>query len=573
MNILKTTRQHLALLASALLIAQPAAASPLGFKDRIKQQGLQEIIVKVDDDRRLDQLLRHVNGLILDELPGASTYLLSVPSVPLGLPRALGLIEINEPVGLPVDLQVGVLETPAHLAPLWYAKQPALHVINAPEAAAQSTGLGTVVAVIDARFDHNHPALAPRLVPGQDFTPEGDDGELNQSSVNYMFEDDSTSLNQSSVNYMFEDNTALNQSSVNYMFEDAFLNQSSVNYMFEETVLNQSSVSYMFENTGLAQSSVNYMWENTFLKQSSVNYMFEDTILDQSSVNYMFGASDLLFKDNSVVQLATPASAGYTHGTFTAGVVAAVAPDAQIMPLRAFDSEGRTDLFTLAKAIRFAVDNGADVINMSWGTDTDSEVIRDAIQYAAANGVALVASAGNMNSDFAFYPAAYPEVVAVAATDDFDRKANFSSYGKHVLVSAPGVNIISAYPDGAYGMKSGTSFSAPMVAGQAALIKSANLNKTSERLALTSVNVDRKNPGFKDQLGEGRVDLLASLNEAQADKGDDKHDKPKAKKDKKRDRWSKYSKRADDNKKFGKSFGKKKEQPKTILQIIFGGWS
>lgn len=561
MTIFKNTRHCLAVLATALLLPWQAAASQPDLLD----DNLTTIIVKVESDRGLGRLLRFVNGLILDEIPGTNTYLISVPGVPLGLPSALGLIEINEPIGLPLDLDIGELDTPAGTAALWYAKQPAFHVINAPEASAQSTGLGTVVAVIDARFDHNHPALAARLVPGHDFTPEGQsgDGTLNQSSVNYMFEDDDTALNQSSVNYMFED-TALNQSSVNYMFEDTLLNQSSVNYMFEDTILSQSSVNYMFEDTFLNQSSVNYMFENTFLKQSSVSYMFEGTILDESAASILFGITDLAFKDNSVVKLATPASAGYTHGTFTAGVVAAVAPDAQIMPLRAFDSEGSTSLFTLAKAIHYAVDNGADVINMSWGTDTDSEVLRAAIQRAAAAGITLVASAGNMNSDFAYYPAAYPEVIAVAATDDFDRKASFSSYGKHVLVSAPGVNIISAYPDGAYGMKSGTSFSAPMVAAQAALLKSASMQDPKQRLIGSSVDLDRRNPAFKDQLGKGRVDLLASLNEQKSAQKQD-HE-PETKAQVKKQRKSSWLER--------KRQKQQQQNPvKRILGFIFGGRS
>ena len=327
---------------------------------------------------------------------------------------------------------------------------------------------------------------------------------------------------------MFEDGTGLNQSSASYMF------QSSASYMFEDELF-QSSASYMFEDTFLDQSSASYMFENTILDQSSASYMFEDTILDQSSASYMFENNSIKFLTDSIVRLISPAGAGLNHGTFTAGVIAATAPDAQIMPLRAFNDEGQTDLFTLAKAIWYAVDNGADVINMSWGTDTDSEAIRTAIQYAAANGVVLVASAGNMNSDFAFYPAAYDEVIAVAATDDLDRKANFSSYGEHVLVSAPGVNIISAYPGGSYAVKSGTSFSAPMVAGQAALIKSLRLNKVAERLSDNTVDITDKNPGFDNQLGEGRIDILESL----ADKAEAQKKSKKSKKGKKRDKKSK----------------------------------
>lgn len=489
MNLLNTAKKRLAILAAAFAIPLPASASFFGLVTdavEVVKDTTQTVVIKVEDDSRLGRILFRLGGVVLDEIPGANTYLVSVPSLPLSLPSGVTYLEVNEQTALPADFEVSVLDISTKHAPLWYAKQPAMQVIKTEQANRYTTGLGVVVAVIDARFDESHPALAPRLVPGYDFTTnsQDSDGELNQSSVNYMFEDDSTSLNQSSVNYMFEDDgTSLYQSSVNYMFEDSSLNQSSVNYMFEDTVLDQSSV----------------------------NYMFEDTVLDQSSVNYMFEESGLKLLDSSLVKLATPASAGYTHGTFTAGVVAAVAPNAQIMPLRAFDNDGKTDLFTLAKAIWYAVDNGADVINMSWGTSANAKVLRDAVRYARDHRVIMVASAGNMNSDYAYYPAAYGAVIAVAATDDFDRKANFSSYGEHVFVSAPGVNIISAYPDGSYAVKSGTSFSAPMVAAQAALLKSAQVGRIKGRILGGSVDLDGRNPDYENQLGRGRVDLLESL--------------------------------------------------------------
>lgn len=467
-----------------------------------------EVVIKIDSPRRLNRVLRLLNGLILDEIPGTNIYLVSVPSLPISLPAGLQLLEINSTLSLPTELEIGVLDAPAGTAALWYSKQPALQVINAPEAQRYSSGQGVIVADIDARFDHEHPALANRFVNGYDFVAGNatGGGELNQSSASYMFEDDNTALNQSSASYMFEDDTGLNQSSASYMF------QSSASYMFEDELF-QSSASYMFEDTVLDQSSASYMFEDTVLDQSSASYMFEDTILDQSSASYMFDNQAIQFLEGSVVKMLLPAGAGTNHGTFTAGVIAATAPDAQIMPLRAFDDEGRTDLFTLAKAIWFAVDNGADVINMSWGTDTDSDVLRAAIQHAAQQGIVLVASAGNMNSDFAYYPAAYPEVIAVAATDDLDRKASFSSYGEHVLVSAPGVNIVSAYPGGTYGVKSGTSFSAPMVSGQVALMKSMQLGNEKHRVSGTVVEIDSKNPGYSKQLGKGRIDILKSIQE------------------------------------------------------------
>jgi thermitase len=204
-------------------------------------------------------------------------------------------------------------------------------------------------------------------------------------------------------------------------------------------------------------------------------------------------------------------SGSKSHGTFVAGILAAVAPKATIMPLRAFDDAGNTDLFTIAKAIRYARQNGATVINMSFGTLTDSKVIKEAIDYAKAGNVVLVASAGNNNTSAKQYPAAYSGVIAVAATDLMDRKASFSNYGTYVFADAPGVNMLSALPDGKYGVASGTSFSAPIVAGMAALIRSRQSSGISTAISTNTVDIDWRNPGYADKLGHGRVDLKGAV--------------------------------------------------------------
>jgi subtilisin family serine protease len=245
------------------------------------------------------------------------------------------------------------------------------------------------------------------------------------------------------------------------------------------------------------QSSASFMDQSSasFMDQSSASFMdeFASTLLNQSSSSFMDG---------------NPA---YSHGTLCAGLIAAVAPDSMIMPLRVFDDEGSADLFTIAKAIRYAVNQGADVINMSFGTFHDSEAIRDSISFAAGKGVVLVASAGNNNTSTPQFPAVYSAVIAVAATDGIDKKASFSNYGGHVYVNAPGVNIFSSYPDGAYSMVSGTSFSAPIVAGTAALVRSLQSSGIAKDIAAGAVNIDSKNPRYAKQLGHGRIDVLKSV--------------------------------------------------------------
>jgi len=181
------------------------------------------------------------------------------------------------------------------------------------------------------------------------------------------------------------------------------------------------------------------------------------------------------------------------------------------MPLRAFDDNGNSDLFTLAKAIRYARRNGAQVLNMSFGTLTDAKVLRDAIEYAKSGNVLLVASAGNNNSSAPQYPAAYPGVLAVAATDELDVKSSFSNYGSYVFVDAPGSHIISAVPGSGYSIANGTSFSAPMVAGMGALVRALGSANASTTIGQSTVNIDSRNPQYSGQLGHGRIDVLTAV--------------------------------------------------------------
>jgi thermitase len=180
--------------------------------------------------------------------------------------------------------------------------------------------------------------------------------------------------------------------------------------------------------------------------------------------------------------------------------------------LRVFDDAGYTDAFTIARAIRYAVQQGANVINMSFGMTSDSNAVKQAVRFAIDRDVTVVASAGNNNSNAPQFPASFNKVLSVAATDLMDKKAGFSNFGKTVFVDAPGVNIISAYPGGYYAIASGTSFSAPMVAGEAALVQAASRsNDTDKAVAKGSVNIDSKNPGYAGQLGFGRIDMFRAL--------------------------------------------------------------
>jgi subtilisin family serine protease len=251
--------------------------------------------------------------------------------------------------------------------------------------------------------------------------------------------------------------------------------------------LNQSSASF------LDQSSA------SFLDQSSASF------LDQSSASFLDQSSASFLDDDLKTKPAM------SHGTLTVGVIAAMAPDAMIMPVRAFDDDGEADLFILAKAIRYATDHGAQVINMSFGTLDKSKAIQNSIDYAKSKGVFLVASAGNNNTSAVQYPAAFSGVFTAAATDLNDKKASFSNYGGYIFADAPGVNIISTFPQGYYAMVSGTSFTSPELAATVALVRSIKTTAVTNAVANAAVNIDSKNPSYAYKLGNGRIDVYRAV--------------------------------------------------------------
>jgi subtilisin family serine protease len=206
---------------------------------------------------------------------------------------------------------------------------------------------------------------------------------------------------------------------------------------------------------------------------------------------------------------------GAGHGTFIAGIVAQMAPEAMIMPVKVLDSEGVGTLFNVVEGLHYAVNHGARVINMSFGSPKDLPALADAVQEAKDAGIVLVASAGNTGCAEYHYPAAYAGVMAVSAVDEGNVKPAFANFGDHIFVVAPGTNIRSTYWTGGYATWSGTSFSAPFVTGQVALLLGMNpgLDRDSvhELIRGTAVDITDINPDFKGLLGNGIIDVQAAI--------------------------------------------------------------
>ncbi|MBX3055542.1 MAG: S8 family serine peptidase [Anaerolineae bacterium] len=211
---------------------------------------------------------------------------------------------------------------------------------------------------------------------------------------------------------------------------------------------------------------------------------------------------------------------GYGHGTHVAGIINLVAPAAQIMPVRVLDSDGRGNDFLLAQAIQFAVQNGAQVINLSLGTPEESELLEDVIEDATDAGIVVIAAAGNMGSTSEQYPAADDNVLGVTSVGPAAVLSPFANYGAWVDVAAPGQSITSTFPVDGYAQWSGTSMAAAFISGQAALIRSQQPALSAAGLSAiirgTAQPLDGANPQYNGLLGAGLADIGHSLGQGTA---------------------------------------------------------
>ena len=195
------------------------------------------------------------------------------------------------------------------------------------------------------------------------------------------------------------------------------------------------------------------------------------------------------------------------HGTHVAGIVSLTAPDAKLMPIRIFDSDGVGQYFDIAQGIVYAVDHGADVINLSGSGPDDIAYLKDAVEYAQANGVVVVAAGGLTVLD---YPASYSDVISVGATDSADYVQPFAVYtDDSVTVYAPGASIFSAYYDNSGIGWSGNSMAAPFASGAAALLLATG---SCDAACVTDAMDQASHPAWRDyQVIGQRLDLVDLL--------------------------------------------------------------
>jgi hypothetical protein len=209
--------------------------------------------------------------------------------------------------------------------------------------------------------------------------------------------------------------------------------------------------------------------------------------------------------------------AAFGHGTMVMGVIHLVAPKAQLLPLKAFHSDGTGLLSDILRAIYYAVQNSASIINMSFDTKTNSPELKNALDYANQLNVISAASAGNdgQGPPLLVYPAALQsDVVGVASVGStsvtMNTRSSFSNFGNAIVwVAAPGEAIVTTYPFSTYAAGWGTSFSAPFVSGGGALLRSLNTTIDESQAAAAVAHAQPLDPSMG--LNNGRLDLVLAL--------------------------------------------------------------
>lgn len=291
---------------------------------------------------------------------------------------------------------------------------------------------------------------------------------------------------------------------------------------FKAQALEVPNDTYFGNQWGLVKVKAPEAWDISH-GASSVKIAILDTGIDRDH-------EDLASKTVARVNFTSAASDDDLngHGSHVAGIASAITGNAlgvaglgynaSLVSVKVLDDSGSGYYSWIVNGIKWAADNGARVINLSLGGSSGSSLLKDAIDYAWSKGVVLACAAGNSGKSSPTYPAYYDNCIAVAATDNNDQKASWSSYGSWVDVAAPGVNIFSTLPNHKnsigllnYGSLSGTSMSTPFVAGLAGLIFGYDLNLTNSQVRSAIETYADDIAGTGTYWSQGRINAYRSL--------------------------------------------------------------
>jgi len=249
------------------------------------------------------------------------------------------------------------------------------------------------------------------------------------------------------------------------------LNPVLTQYVIPGYDFTRNTAGYASDVADLNQSTAAILEQST----AAILEQYQIAVLNQSTAAILEQSTAAILEGNGV-----PAYFG--HGTMAAGLIHLVAPNSQLMPLKAFAADGTGSEANIIQAIYYAVNNGANVINMSFELPQISDAMMKAVNYASRRGVICVASAGNDAGNALVYPAAFGNVISVASVNVLGQTSTFSNYGPDLVqIAAPGEGLITTYPGSHYAQVSGSSFSAALVSGGVSvLIQQANSNITNQ---------------------------------------------------------------------------------------------
>jgi subtilisin family serine protease len=235
--------------------------------------------------------------------------------------------------------------------------------------------------------------------------------------------------------------------------------------------------------------------------------------VNQSTAAVLDQSTAAVLDQSTAAVLDQPGYSDFGHGTMVLGIIHLVAPNAMLLPVKVFHADGTGYTSDILRGLYYAVQNKANVINMSFDFTVPSTELAQAIANAEKNNVVCVASAGNDGASELVYPAGLAGVMGVASVNAENQRSTFSNYGTQVTyVAAPGENIVSTYPYDTYASSSGTSFSAPFVSGTAALALQLGSSATSQEA--TSA-IAQAQP-LTSQLGHGLLDVFHAMTYMQA---------------------------------------------------------
>jgi len=366
------------------------------------------------------------------------------------------------------------------------------------------TALGLDIRVDDEKIFITKPYQLKQIVL---FVNNGDDLNNSYGAIQYV-------TNNSGLYFLQYSSEKLTQSAF-----EAFKSDSSISFVTLNDVVHVSETAIVNETSSLtdrwgserisADLFMNYLTANN--KTGELIVAVTDTGVDVTHPHLQgrtVAGYNFINNNNSPYDV-------YSHGTHVSGtIVDCTPPNVKIMPVKILDDGGYGNDFIVCLGIEYAVNNGAKVINMSFGgTCYDNEedcIYKQVINYAENRGVTCVAAAGNESGDTAFvHPAKLENIITVSALTYSDTSADFTNYGDAIDVCAPGVNILSSIPDGGYGYKSGTSMAAPHISAAAAMmtLEYPGYSPQSIKAKIRNTTVDLGPPGWDRVFGTGALDF------------------------------------------------------------------